>query len=192
MAWGDSRNVLAVADLSFMVPPQDSLLDNDKLVSNIADYLTDSQRVYDLSDFPYFYKPGSDNGVDILIGQPSLLNVGLQVKNGLAQHRVSAEVSGREDLSRDTVFLGLYENAGPVAQYLQAAGVRVGDTLGTPFAPDLAPTRTGIMALHQGQDGRYVLIVLGDTAETLTATVASLMNGEFRGALVSDFVGVLR
>ena len=40
MAWGNSRNVLAVADLSFMVPPQDSLLDNDRLVSNLADYLT--------------------------------------------------------------------------------------------------------------------------------------------------------
>ena len=73
IAWGDSRNVLAVADLSFMVPPQDSLLDNDRLVSNIADYLTESERQLDLADFPYFYQTGADGSVDILIGRQSIL-----------------------------------------------------------------------------------------------------------------------
>jgi len=190
IAWGDSRNVLAVADLSFMVPPQDSLLDNDRLVSNIADYLTESERQLDLADFPYFYQTGADGSVDILIGRQSLLGAGLQMKNGLAAYRVSAQVSAVEDVSRDTVFLGLYEDAVQVGQYLQAAGVRVDDTLGTPFTPDLDPTGAGIIVLDRGQDGRYVLIVLADTEETLTDTVASLINGGYRHDLVSDFVGV--
>ena len=190
LAWGDSRNVLAVADLSFMVPPQDSLLDNDRLVSNIADYLTESERQLDLADFPYFYQTGADGGVDILIGQQSLLAAGLQMKNGLAAYRVSAEVSAVEDLSRDTVFLGLYEDAVQVAQYLQAAGVRVDDTLGTPFTPDLDLTGAGTIVLDRAQDGRHVLIVLADTEGTLTDTVASLINGGYTHDLVSDFVGV--
>ena len=190
MAWGDSRNVLAVADLSFMVPPQDSLLDNDRLVSNIADYLTDTERTYDLTDFPYFYQSGPDSGMDILIGQPSLLSVGLQVKNGLSAYHLSAEISAVEDLSRDMVFLGLYEDAAQMGQYLQAAGVRVDDALGTPFTQDLELTGNGIIVLDRGQDGRYVLIVLADTPETLAATVAALISGEYRGALVSDFVGI--
>ena len=58
IAWGDDRNVLAVADFTFMAPPYNSLLDNDKLLSNLADYLTDSQREYHLADFPYFYEGG--------------------------------------------------------------------------------------------------------------------------------------
>ena len=34
--------VLAIHDFTFLVPPQNSILDNDRLVSNIADFLTDS------------------------------------------------------------------------------------------------------------------------------------------------------
>ena len=44
MAWGDSRNVLAIADFGFMVPNNDSLLDNGRLVSNIADYITEDRQ----------------------------------------------------------------------------------------------------------------------------------------------------
>ena len=189
IAWGENRNVLAIADFTFMVSPYNSLLDNDKLVSNIADYVTDSERQFDLSDFPYFYDTGSDNSVDILLGGPSLLSVGLQVKNGLSAYRVSSRISGVEDVSRDTVFLGLYEDAPQVNQYLQAAGVRVDDTLGAPFAPDLGLEGTAITVLDRNQD-RYVLVVLADTPETLTDAVNSLFVGEFRGDLVSDFVGV--
>ena len=189
IAWGDSRNILAIADFTFMVPPHNSLLDNDKLVSNIADYVTDSERKYDLADFPHFYKGGSGNSVDILIGQPSLLNIGLQVKNGLSTYRLASQIRGVEDVSRDSVFLGLYEDALQVSQYLQAAGVRVDDTLGTPFAPDMDLEGTAVIVLDRSQD-RYVLVVLADTPETLTDTVIRLISGGYRGDLVSDFVGV--
>ena len=189
IAWGDSRNVLAIADFTFMVPPQNSLLDNDKLVSNIADYLTSSEREYDLADFPHFYEAGLENSIDILLGQPSLWNIGIEVRNGLAAYRLSSRIHGVEDLSRDTVFLGLYEDALQMDQYLQAAGVRVDDTLGTPFAPDLGLEGTALTVLDQDQD-RRVLIVLADTPETLTGAVARLLAGEFRDDLVSDFVGV--
>ncbi len=190
MAWGDSRNVLALADLSFMVPPQDSLQDNDQLVSNIADYLTGSERTYDLADFPHFYEGGPANGVDILIGQSSLLSAGLSLKSQLAASGISSEISPVEDASRDVVFVGLFEDAPQVAPYLQTAGVRVDDTLGTPFTQDLDLANTGITVLDHGQDGRYVLTILADTPETLDATVAGLISGEYRGGLLSDFVGV--
>ena len=189
IAWGDRRNVLAIADFTFMVPPQNSLLDNDKLVSNIADYLTSSEREYDLADFPHFYQVGPENGIDILLGQPSLWDIGVEVRNGLAAYGLSSRIRGVEDLSRDTVFLGLYEDALQMDQYLQAAGIRVDDTLGAPFAPDLDPEGTALTVLDQDQD-RRVLIVLADTPETLTGAVARLLAGEFRDDLVSDFVGV--
>ena len=191
ITWGDSRNVLAIADFNFMVPPSNSLLDNGRLMSNIADYLTDSERTFDLADFPYFYSSGPSSDVDILTGQPSLLNIGLRLKNGLATHGVASRISAVEDLSRDTVFLGLHQDAPRVSQYLQAAGVRVGDTLGTSFAPDLELEGTAIIVLDRGQD-RHVLVVLANTPATLTATVTSLISGEFRDDLVNDFVGVHR
>ncbi len=191
ITWGDSRNVLAIADFSFMVPPSNSLLDNGRLMSNIADYLTDSERTFDLADFPYFYRSGPSSDVDILTGQPSLLNIGLRLKNGLATHGVASRISAVEDLSRDTVFLGLYQDAPRVSQYLQAAGVSVGDTLETSFAPDLELEGTAIIVLDRGQD-RHVLVVLANTPTTLTTTVTSLIYGEFRDDLVNDVVGVHR
>ena len=189
MAWGESRNVLAIADFTFLVPTNDSLLDNGKLASNIADYLTDSQREYFLPDFPYFYGSGQDEGVDILIGGSGLLNVGLQVKTGLAGRLVSTEIASTEDVSRDTVFLGLYEDAPQVGQYLQVAGIRVDDTLGTAFAPELEMENTAVTLLDQGQ-GRDMLIILADTPATLAAAAARLLSGEFRADLVSDFVAI--
>ena len=191
IAGGNSRNVLAIADFTFMVPPQNTLLDNDRLISNIADYLTSSEREYDLADFPYFLKAGAESGVDILLGDPSLWDIGIQMKNGLSNYQTASEVRGVEDLSRDTVFLGLYEDALPMSRYLEAAGVRIGDTLGTPFAQDLNPEGTSVIVLDQNQD-RHVLMVLGDRPRTLASAVDRLFAGEFRSDLVTDYVGVGR
>ena len=191
IAGGDSRNVLAIADFTFMVPPQNTLLDNDRLISNIADYLTSSEREYDLGDFPHFYEAGSENGIDILLGRPSLWDIGTEMKNGLSTYGISSQIRGVEDLSRDTVFLGMHEDALQMGQYLQAAGVRIDDTLGTPFAPDLDPEGTSVTVLDQNQD-RHVLMVLADTPETLASAVTRLLAGEFRGDLVTHFVGVSR
>jgi hypothetical protein len=67
--------------------------------------------------------------------------------------------------------------------------VRVGDTLGTPFDPDLDPDGTAVTVLEQDQD-RHVLIVLADTPEALEAAVDRLLTGEFREDLVGNYVGV--
>ena len=189
IAWGDSRNVLAIADFTFMVPVNDSLLDNGRLVSNIADYVTDSVREFHLSDFPYFYETGQNEGVDILIGQPSLLNTGLQMKNSLAPYWLSSRVGSVEDVSRDSVFLGLFEDAPQVSQYLQVAGVRVDDTLGTAFAPELELDSTAVIVLDRSQS-RDMLAILADTPQTLNGAVTRLFSGEFRRDLVSDFVAI--
>ncbi len=189
VAWGNSRNVLAIADFTFMVPPYNSLLDNDRLVSNIADYVTSGEREYDLTDFPHFYEAGPDKGVDILLGRPSLWSIGTGLKTGLSAYELSSQIRGVEDVSSDTVFLGLYEDALQVSQYLQAAGIRIDDTLGTPFAPDLELEGTAVTVLDRNQD-RYVLVILADTPETLAGAVTRLLIGEFRDDLVSDFVGV--
>ena len=190
IAWGENRNVLAIADFSFLVPTNDSLLDNGRLASNIADYITDSQREYDLSDFPYFFDGfGRDEGVDILMGNSDLLNVGLRAKSGLAANGVLSQIAPSEDVSRDTLFLGLYGDAPQIGQYLQAAGIRVDDTLGTSFAPELGLENTAVTLLEQGE-GRDILIILSDTPETLAGATARLISGEFRADLVSDFVAI--
>ena len=189
IAWGDSQNVLAIADFTFMIPPYNSLVDNDKLLSNLAHYLTDSQRSFDLEDFPHFYQGGPEDTIDILLGQPSLWSSGTEMRNGLSAYGLSSGMRGVEDVSRDTVFLGLYEDALQVSQYLQAAGIRIEEVLSTPFATDLHREGTAIVFLHRDQ-GRHVLILLADTPSGLAETVGSLLSGEFRKDLISDLVGL--
>ena len=191
MAWGDSRNVLAVSDFTFMVPSNDSLLDNGRLVANIADYVTDSQRQFLLSDFPYFFGDAGDAGVDILLGQPELLSAGQQMKVGLARRGTSSQITPVEDLGQDTVYLGLYDDAHQVSQHLQTAGVRVDDTLGTPFVTELGLQGTTVFLLDQSQD-RDLLVILSDTPQTLSGAVARMLSGEYRGDLLSDFLGVYK
>ena len=189
MVWGNNRNVLALADFTFMVGGNDSLLDNGRLLSNIADFLTDSERQFMLSDFPYFYGDSRDDGIDILLGQAALLNTGLLLKSGLEGRQVASEISALDDPSRDSVFVGLFADAAKVNQYLQVAGVRVDDTLGTPFAPDMELAGTALMVLDQGQD-RDMLVILADTPATLNNAVERLLSGQFRVDLVTDSVAV--
>ena len=121
---GDGR-VLAIYDLTFMVPPQNSILDNDRLIANIADYLTSSERKFDLDDFPFFFQ----DEVDILLGRSSLFDEGTEMKDLLSDFQIGSEIVGTENITQDTVFLGLYEDASDVAQYLEIAGIRIDDSV---------------------------------------------------------------
>ena len=98
---------------------------------------------------------------------------------------------GSEDFTQDTLYLGLYQNASDVAQYLEVTGIRVGDSLRTPFTPDIDKEDTGLMLFHQGPD-RNVLVILGDSEDSIADVVKQLGSNAFQAGLVSDFVGVYR
>ena len=189
IALGSTSNVLAVADFTFVVPPYNSLLSNQQLLSNVADYLTDSQREFDLADFPHFYESSLDSSIDIVLGQPSIWDIGLAMRTGLSDYGLSSRISGEEDLSRNTVFLGLYEDSRAVSQYLQAAGISADDVLSLPFAPELDREDTSIALLHRDRD-RYVLVVLADKPAVLSEALGSLFSGTFRNQLVNDYLGL--
>ncbi len=179
---GEDR-VLALGDLTFMVPPRNSVLDNNRLLANIASFLTDSEREFVLSDFPGFFK----DGVDILPGRPGLLDLASDVGAAVSNYRVATS----EDITRDTVFLGLYDDGAEAAQYLQLAGVQLDGGLRTPFTADMDTAGTGVVLLHAGPE-RRALVVLADSRESLDKLVSRLRSGEFRDGLVDDFVGVYR
>jgi len=181
------NQVLAIGDLTFLVPPQNAILDNDRLISNIADFLTTGQREFELGDFPYFLK----DDVEILLGSSALISQGTAAKALLTRFQRNSRIVGSEDITQDTLYLGLYQNASDVAQYLEVAGIRVDESLRTPFTPDLDKKDTGLMLFHQGVD-RNVLVILGDSEDSIATIVEQLESSEFQAGLVSDFVGVYR
>ena len=183
---GDGR-VIALTDLTFMVPPRNSILDNDRLISNLSDYLTSGQRRFDLDDFPSFFK----DDVDVVLGRSSLFDVVADVKGVLSEFRIDSNVQAVEDITKDTLYLGLYEDAADVAQYLEVAGLALNDVLRTPFTADIEKEATAVILLHPGPD-RHALVVLGDSEESLRKAISYLSSGRFRSGLVDDFVGVYR
>lgn len=188
MARGEDRNVLAIFDLTFMIPPHDSSLDNNQLVSNIADYLTDSDRAFELGDFPSFFK----GDVDILLGQPALFDAGTRLKSALSEMGVPSQLSEREDIAADTVFLGLYADSPAVLPYLESHRVMVGEeSLSIPSASEIPVEDTAVIALSQVQD-RQVLLVLAESPDGLNQAIDRLTSGDFREGLVNDFTGVYK
>ena len=178
-------NVLAIADVTFLVPPNNSTLDNDRFISNIADFLTTGDRRLDIHDFPHFF--GEE--VDILLGRPGLFDTGTRMKSILFDLGISADISRVDDLTRDAIFLGLYLDSPAASQYLSVGGIQVGDTIRTPFTPDVPAGGTAIVLLHKEQD-RRVLVVLGEDETILKEMVSRLGSGEFTEGLVSDTLGV--
>ena len=65
----------------------------------------------------------------------------------------------------------------------------MGDTLRTPFTPDITTAGTAIVLLNERLD-RKVMVILADGPESLQSVVSRLESGTFRDGLVSDFLGV--
>ena len=184
---GDDRNVLGLYDLTFLIPPHNSFADNDQLVSNLADFLTGGQKRFALADFPAFFK----KDVDILLGRPSIFASGTELRSSLAGMQVPSQLSQQEDISADTIFLGLYDDAGQVAAYLQSNGVLIDDAVTIPSAPAVEPLDTAVITLHRSQD-RHVLVVLADTEQSLSTVTGYLSLGKFQNGLVNENVGVYK
>ena len=180
-------SVVAIGDMTFMIPPQDAIFDNARLISNLANFLTKNQRQFHLEDFPHFF---SDD-VDIVLSRSGLVDAGGRMKSLLSLLQIGANISAVENLERDSVYLGLYDDAVQVTQYLQLEGVQVGSTVLTSFAPEIEAEGTAVVILHRSA-GRQVLVVLGDTPESLDQALDQLSSGDFRDGLLGDFVGVYK
>ena len=187
MAKTADGRVLAIGDFTFLRSPENATQDNDRLISNIADFLTTGNRSYDLGDFPHFFRAD----VEILLGNASIFDTGVRAKNMLSDAQIPSEIRGLEDFDKDTVFLGLYQDSLAVGQYLDIAGVQIGDSLRTPFTPDIATEGTALLLLHEGTN-RRVLVVLADRPASLRSILGRLELGTFRSGLVGDLLGVYR
>jgi len=116
--------VLGLGDLTFMTEPHNAVYDNNQLIANIAEWLSNGQRRYALADFPFFF----DGSVDLVYAGDPLLNSSLLQGGSTLQALFSAEnmdltVREVEDDNRDTLFFGLYDQAEEVEPYLETAQV---------------------------------------------------------------------
>jgi hypothetical protein len=126
VARSDTGNVVAVGDLTFLTEPYNAVMDNDRLLSNLADFLAGGKRQYELADFPYFFS----GPVDIIQAQEAFLDGRVIAQGGPLQeafHRAGLELRLRdeEDKKHDTIFLGSFDGAERVMDYLAEEGIEL-------------------------------------------------------------------
>lgn len=125
-ALGGNGRVLALGDLSFLTEPYYTVFDNGRFVSQIADFLTERERAFNLYDFPFFY---GDNVDLIFTGAPDLGPAAFQdlidLQTAFRRAEKSLSLAAAPGQGRDALYLGLYNQSEEVAGILAAADVEL-------------------------------------------------------------------
>ncbi len=127
---GGNGNVLALPDLTFMTEPYNSVADNNRLISNIADFLVQARRVYGLTDFPYLFD--AEVRIVPLLDVHHLRALSAEEIDQLSRLKSAFEADGRggtlwgDAPDQDVLYLGLYGNVEfwpEVAEILAGEGI---------------------------------------------------------------------
>jgi len=184
--------VLLLGDLTFMTSPYAGVLDNGRLVANVADFLAAAERRYGLADFPYFF----GDEVALVPSGGSPLGAGPIADSGALQAALQAAdrrtvVRAAADPARDNLFVGVFSDTAAVADALEAAGIAVQAVEAEEgFSYTLTISGTGavdgtdlaLFLLQQGGD-QTNLTLLADRGETMPEAVQRLTEGNFSGCL---------
>lgn len=172
-----SGNVLALGDLSFLLEPYNAIYDNNKLVSNIADFLASGDRVFHLTDYPYYL----GNDFSVVYSEEDLIDEALKIKNSIGLRsalRIDDPGNG------NALILGLY-NSSVAAKYLDNAGIAVNDKLEIKGVGKLQKNGSLVIALTQ-KDGRRVLLIAADENAGIESALTHL--SKLKEITLTDFV----
>lgn len=186
MAVATNGDVVAIADATFITPPYHQVLDNDRLLANIADFLTTGDRRFDLGDFPGLLA----SEVDINVISPDALTAGSVLATALSSGDNDVQLQPFERQSADTVFVGLYADADIVAHHLAAAGVTIaGGEIRTSIGTPARQVTTALVSLDR-RGGRNVIVIMADSPPQLRLAIDMLRSGFLPRALVSPNLGL--
>lgn len=206
--------VLALGDLTALTAPYHTQADNDRLLSNIADWLLAAEREFGLLDFPYLFQRQVDlvqiSG-DYL--DPRLIAKSGMLKNVVAWTDLTLDLRDIDDPDHDAIFVGTYEDVELVQDYLEDTGVTI--TLAdqeeeetptpTPAAGEeeeeirdnieveglgSVPLQgTTLFVVHHSDD-RVVIISLAEDGDTAMEALDRLAAADFLGCAQRDEVVV--
>ena len=178
--------VLAIGDSTFLKPPFDQVEDNGVFIARIADFLTTSERTFDLADFPA--PLARDVAVNMV--SPGLLGPATQLTQLLTFGGRRASLEALDRPAVDTVFVGLFADRAAVDHHLRAGEVTFVDgRIRTASAPPVRQTNGGLLLLDAGA-GRNVLLIMASSEREVSAMVQLLVTGAYRGGLVSPTLGL--
>jgi hypothetical protein len=138
-------------------------------------------------DFPYFF----NEELNIVYSDASLLEIGTKLKNLLGEANKWAKLTLHEDTSKDTIFIGTFDDSVEAWDYLERRNISQWEgKIKIEDLGELDKEDTSLLYLYQ-EEGRNVLIVLSDTEDNLRNAVDSMESGEFRKHLLTDKLGII-
>ena len=203
------NRVLALGDFTFLTPSYHTIADNDRFLSNIADWLGEDSRAWDLWDFPYLYTQPIDLiqiSADPLA--PRLIADFGALQTEFASADLTLTLSESPAEGHDSLIVGTYQDSKQVADLLKAAGVTITlpqENTATPEA-DSTPSEVNDGATSSitiagmgtvGMEGiaLYVLdrrseatslLVLAEDGEALVDALVRLLQGEVNSCLKAE------
>jgi len=204
------EQVLALGDITSLTAPYHNIADNDRFLSNIADWLAAADREWDLKDFPYLFQRPVDLvqvGGDFL--DPRLIAGTSAVQGVLAQADLTLNLRDTADPDNDALFVGTFEDVEPVEEYLEKAGVTITlveeEEEGAAAAGDeeeetrdsveveglgSMPLEGTALYVVDSSANRVVVIALAEDGEAAMAALDRLSFGDFWGCAERDDVTV--
>jgi hypothetical protein len=187
MALTTNGNVLALPDLTFIIPPYNSFSDNNRFIDNTVAFLLGGDRSFELVDFPQVF----DGEVQLVYSDTTLLSEIFEENTALRQliESAGANVVLNNNFLADqaAVIMGTYTSVTDATRALLTEdGVRITATNGIGIADvgELSATGSVLFHLHRGADGAYQLIVLGEDARSLRNGLQVLLDGRLAECLL--------
>jgi hypothetical protein len=188
-AMDQTGKVLALGDLTFLMPPYDEVASNGRLVANVADFLIGGGRLRDMHDFPYlFTQPITIVPTDAfpLTADHLRALAAAQVVLGALGRNVSLASGG--DAATDQVVFALFDNPEAIRPYLEGIPLVLPSEsqdgkLTLPGFPAFDPTGVGVLLVSHGPGGTS-LILLAQNSADLEATFNLVTTRDLSGCFV--------
>jgi hypothetical protein len=206
------EGVLALGDLTVLTAPYHTVGDNDRFLSNVANWLMAAPRQWKLRDFPYLFR----RPVDLVQISGEYVDPRLIVKSDalrevVAHAGLTLEMRDAAEADHDAILVGTFDDVEPVSAYLEDAGVTItilekqeGTPTPTPTTGEEELARdsvdveglgsiplqdTTLFVVHRAADG-VSLVVLGEDGDAAMAALDRLTSGDFASCVDRDDVTV--
>ncbi len=194
--------VLALGDVTALTPSFHTIADNDRFLSNIADWLAAAPREWDLKDFPHLFR----GPVDLVQVSEGSLDPRLIARSGTLQElfqqaRLTLSLRAAADPDHDTLFVGTFDNVDLVQGYLATAGVTIvlaeadeeeeesQDTIEIEGLGTLGLEGTTLYVVDRSAD-RVVVVALAEDGEAAIQALERLTSVDFSGCVHGEGVTV--
>ena len=174
------NSTLALCDLTFLNQPFNSAFDNNQFISNIADFLTKTDRKFNVADFPYFFK----ENVDIVTTNLGLSGNAINLKNSLSKTGINANIKRSLNASSDAIVIELFDDfkATPISVAVDENSFRINDLLFN---------RKDSSLIYLSKGNVTILTILANDKKAMEKTIEILESKEIGENLIDDNLAVI-